>query len=152
MRNIFNPVDVDFYIKNINQLTPDITPRWGKMSATEMLAHCNVTYELIFEPQKHKKPSFIAKWLMKKFVKNKVVNDLPYKQNLPTGAMFVIKDNRNFDVEKKRLIGFLQKTQQLGADAFDGKNSESFGQLNAIEWNNMMAKHLDHHLAQFGVL
>ncbi|WP_313215173.1 DUF1569 domain-containing protein [Soonwooa sp.] len=152
MKNIFNILDVDTYIKAINQLTPETPAKWGKMSVDQMLAHCNVTYELIYEPQKHKKPGFFAKWMMKKFVKPKVTNELPYKQNLPTGPMFLIKDKKDFDLEKKRLIGFLQKTQQLGASAFDGKESASFGRLNSQEWNNMMAKHLDHHLAQFGIL
>ena len=59
--------------------------------------------------------------------------------------------NKNFDEEKKRLIGFIQKTQQLGRSAFDGKMSYSFGKLTAQEWNNMLAKHLNHHLDQFGV-
>ncbi|WP_300670877.1 DUF1569 domain-containing protein [Soonwooa sp.] len=152
MRNIFDASDVDVYIKAINSLTPDTPAKWGKMSVDQMLAHCNVTYELVYEPQKHKKPSFLAKWMMKTFVKPKVTNELPYKQNLPTGPMFVIKDRKDFELEKKRLIGFLQKTQQLGAEAFNGKESGGFGILTSKEWNNMMAKHLDHHLAQFGAL
>lgn len=152
MRNIFSAEDADFYIKAINQLTPETSAKWGKMSVDQMLAHCNVTYELVYEPQKHKKPGFLAKWMMKKFVKPKVTNELAYKQNLPTGPMFLIKDKKDFDFEKKRLIGFIQKTQQFGEAAFDGKESASFGKLNAQEWNNMMAKHLDHHLAQFGIL
>jgi len=63
----------------------------------------------------------------------------------------VIKERKNFDEEKKRLIGFIQKTQQLGAEAFDGKENFSFGKLTSEEWNNMFAKHLNHHLSQFGV-
>jgi hypothetical protein len=39
----------------------------------------------------------------------------------------------------------------MGADAFEGKESNSFGKLTASEWNIMMYKHLDHHLTQFGV-
>ena len=151
MKNIFDQADTSHFIKRINMLTEDSFPKWGLMSVDKMLAHCNVTYELIYEAEKHRKPSFIKKWLMKNFVKPKVTNELPYKQNLPTGAMFVITDNKNFEEERKRIIGFIQKTQQLGADAFEGKESFNFGKLTAKEWNNMMAKHLDHHLSQFGV-
>ncbi len=151
MKNIFDQNDTSHFIKRINALTEDSFPKWGVMSVDKMLAHCNVTYELIYEQEKHKKPGFIAKWIMKKFVKPKVTNDLPYKQNLPTAAMFVITDDKSFEEERKRIIGFIQKTQQLGAEAFDGKESFNFGKLTATEWNNMMAKHLDHHLTQFGV-
>ncbi|WP_337994864.1 hypothetical protein [Polaribacter ponticola] len=49
------------------------------------------------------------------------------------------------------MIGFILKTQELGADYFDGKESHSFGKLTEKEWNNTFYKHLDHHLTQFGV-
>ncbi|KFC21666.1 DUF1569 domain-containing protein [Chryseobacterium sp. FH1] len=151
MKNIFDQTDTSHFIKRINALTEDSFPKWGLMSVDKMLAHCNVTYELIYEQEKHRKPTFITKWLMKKFVKSKVTNELAYKQNVPTSAMFVITDSKNFEEERKRIIGFIQKTQQLGAEAFEGKESFNFGKLTATEWNNMMAKHLEHHLSQFGV-
>ena len=151
MQNIFDAKIAQEYINRINNLTPETQRKWGKMSVDQVLAHLNVAYETIYEPEKHPKPGFIAGLLLKNFVKSKTVNELPYKQNLPTGPMFIIKGNKNFDEEKKRLIGFIQKTQQLGSTAFDGKMSHSFGKLTAQEWNNMLAKHLNHHLDQFGV-
>ena len=116
-----------------------------------MLAHCNVSYEMVYEPEKHKKPGSIAKFILKTFVKSKVVGEKGYPHNSPTAPQFIIADRKNFEDEKKRLIGFIQKTQQLGESAFDGKESFSFGKLKAKEWSNMFAKHLNHHLAQFGV-
>ena len=88
---------------------------------------------------------------MKLLVKNAVVNNKPFKKNSQTGPQFVIKDDRNFEIEKTRLIEYLIKTQQLGDVYFDGKESHSFGVLTKEEWNNMFYKHLDHHLSQFGV-
>jgi hypothetical protein len=151
MKNIFEHGGSTHFIKRINALTEDSFPKWGLMSVDKMLAHCNVTYELIYESEKHKKPNFLAKWIMKSFVKRIVVNETPYKHNTQTAAMFVISDDKIFEEERKRIIGFIQKTQQLGAGAFEGKESFNFGRLTAREWNNMMAKHLDHHLTQFGV-
>ncbi len=151
MKNIFDQNDTSHFIKRINALTEDSFPKWGTMSVDKMLAHCNVTYELVYEQEKHRKPTFITKWLLKNFVKSKVVSETPYKHNSPTSAMFVITNDKVFEEERKRIIGFIQKTQQLGAEAFDGKESFNFGKLTATEWNNMMSKHLDHHLTQFGV-
>ncbi len=151
MENIFDPKAVQQYIDRINQLQPDTQRKWGKMSVDQMLAHLNVAYETVYEKEKHRKPGMIAKFLMKRFVKPKTTNELPYRQNLPTGPMFIIGGDRDFDLEKKRLIAFLQKTQELGSSAFDGKEHMSFGTLKAFEWNNLFAKHLNHHLAQFGV-
>lgn len=151
MENIFDAKDAQNYIDRINKLTPETPQQWGTMSVDQMLAHCNVAYETIYEPEKHKKPGAIAHFLLKTFVKPKTVNEVPYKQNLPTGPMFKIKGNKDFEEEKRRLIGFIQKTQQLGREAFEGKESHSFGKMSAQEYNNMLAKHLNHHLAQFGV-
>lgn len=151
MQNVFNAKEAQNYIDRIQKLSPETQRKWGKMSVDQMLAHCNVSYELVYEPQKHKKTSGIAKFILKKFVKPKVTNEIPYKQNLPTNLVFKIVDEKNFEEEKIRLIGFIQKTQQLGSEAFEGKESSSFGKLNSREWNNMFAKHLNHHLEQFGV-
>ena len=151
MQDIFNAKEAQNYIDRINKLSPDTKGKWGTMSVDQMLAHCNVTYEMVYEPQKHKAPSGIGKFILKNFVKSKVVGEKSYSQNSPTAPQFKINGDRDFDLEKKRLIGFIQKTQQLGRDAFDGKESFSFGKLKAQEWNNMFAKHLNHHLEQFGV-
>ena len=151
MQDIFNAKEARNYIDRINKLTPETQAKWGKMSVDQMLAHCNVTYEMVYEPHKHKAPGGIAKFILKSFVKPKVIGEKYYSQNSPTAPQFKIAGDRDFDLEKKRLIGFIQKTQQLGREAFDGKESFSFGKLKAQEWNNMFAKHLNHHLEQFAV-
>jgi hypothetical protein len=80
-----------------------------------------------------------------------VVGPKPYKRNSKTAPQFLIVSARNFEEEKKRLTEYLNKTQELGADYFDGKASHSFGKLTKQEWNTMFYKHLNHHLTQFGV-
>jgi hypothetical protein len=63
----------------------------------------------------------------------------------------MIKDSRDFESERTRLVQFIQRTQQLGESHFDNMESHSFGKLNKTAWNNMFYKHLNHHLTQFGV-
>lgn len=151
MENVFDARTAQNYINRINSLTADMQPLWGRMNPAQMLAHCCVTYEFVYEPQKHKPVGALAKFLLKTFVKPKVVGPKSYPKNTPTGPQFKVSATQDFDLEKKRLIGFIQKTQQLGAGAFDGKESFSFGKLKSAEWNAMFAKHLNHHLEQFGV-
>lgn len=150
MNNIFDLNDVNQVINRINQLSPDTERKWGTMTSAQMLAHCNVTYEMVYE-NIHPKPNAIARFMLKMFVKKTVVNDVPYKRDTRTAPQFLIKETKDFDAEKARLIAYIQKTQELGADHFDGKESHSFGALNKQEWNNLFYKHLDHHLTQFGV-
>lgn len=150
MESVFSPTDVATLIERINKLTPSTQPLWGKMSIAQMLAHCNVSYEMAYT-DKHPKPNALMKLVLKLLVKNKVVSETPYKHNNPTAPAFLIKEDKNFEEEKTRLIDHINQTLQLGEEHFDGRESHSFGTLSANEWNNMFWKHLDHHLSQFGV-
>lgn len=151
MQNVFDAQDAKEYINRINNLTPETQRKWGKMSVDQVLAHLNVAYDLTFTPEKFPKPNFIAKFLLSRFVKPKITNEIPYKQSLPTSPAFIIADERNFEEEKAKLIGNIQRVQQLGKEAFEGKENINFGKMAAQGWNNMFAKHLNHHLEQFGV-
>jgi hypothetical protein len=149
MKNVFSLTDSNEIIDRINQLTPDTKGLWGKMSVAQMLAHCNVSYEMAYE-KIHPAPNAFMKFILKLLVKKTVVNETPYKKSSQTAPAFIIKDDKDFDKEKERLINYIKKTQELGASYFEGKESLSFGALNKTEWNNMFYKHLDHHLQQFG--
>ena len=148
--SIFSKSVTDEIIERINKLQPSTHPKWGTMSVDQMLAHCNVTYEMIFEDM-HKKPNAFMRFILKAMVKNKVVDESSYPQNSRTAPAFIISGKKDFESEKSRLVNFIIKVQQQGENHFEGKESLSFGVLNKIEWNNMMYKHLNHHLSQFGV-
>ncbi len=150
MINIFLPESTAETISRIDKLSPDSTPLWGKMNVAQMFAHCALAYEMVYT-DKHKAPNGLMKFMLKAFIKKGVVNEVPYKKNLRTAPQFVIADERDFEEEKSQLIAYIKKTQELGADHFDGKENLSFGKMPVQEWNNLFAKHLDHHLRQFGV-
>lgn len=150
MKNIFDAQITNETIERINQLTPNTQALWGKMTVDQMLAHCNVTYEMVYE-DKHPRPNALVKFMLKLFVKPTVVGEKPYKKNMRTAPAFLMTEKKDFEVEKNRLIEYLKRTQELGEAHFDQKESHSFGKLTLKEWNIMFYKHLDHHLSQFGV-
>ena len=150
MKSIFDARDVAELTARIDRLTPATAPLWGRMTVGQMLAHCNVSYEMLYD-SKWPKPGLFKRLLLNLFVKPGVVGPKPYRRNLPTAPQFRIVDPKDFAVEKQRLVGFLHRVQQEGEHAFDGRESLSFGRLSAAEWNTMFYKHLDHHLSQFGV-
>jgi hypothetical protein len=150
MKNVFDPAVTAELIHRIEQLNPQSPALWGKMSVDQMLAHCCVAYEMALTDT-HPKANPVMRFLLKNFVKKGVVNEVPYKKNLPTAPAFRIKNEKNFGEEKGRLIAFLEQTLATGAARFEGKESPSFGPMTAKEWNNLLYKHLDHHLNQFGV-
>lgn len=148
-KNLFDVKETQETIERINALTPETQAQWGKMNVSQMFAHCNVAYELVYT-DKHPKPNALSKFMIKLFAKSAVVGPKPYKKNSRTAPMFVITDKREFEIEKNRLIEHLHKTQELGAKHFNGKENHAFGNLSTQEWNTMFSKHLDHHLTQFG--
>ena len=150
MKNIFQEEGVNEVINRINKLSANSKPEWGSMNAGQMLAHCNVAYDLDFLEDQPKAKG-LKKFMLKLFLKSLVVGEKPYSKNSRTSPDFLIADEREFDVEKSKLVTNMHKVQKLGESHYDGRESNSFGELTAKEWNNMYFKHLDHQLKQFGV-
>ena len=150
MKSIFSKEETGKLLSRINNLTQSSRPFWGNMTVSQMLAHCNVIYEMIYTDN-YPKPNLFKRFLLKIFVKKAVVGEKPYTKNGRTAPQFIITDDRDFEKEKKQLISYLIKTQELGENYFNNKENHSFGRLTKEEWNRMFYKHLDHHLKQFGV-
>ncbi len=150
MENVFSTTGLSTFQGRINQLSPISERQWGTMTPAQMLAHLNVAYDMALT-EKYTKPTGLKKWMLKKFVKQAVVGPKPFKKNGRTAPQFLVSDERDFEKEKATLLTNIQKVYDLGAEYFDNRESHSFGRLTSEEWNVMFAKHLDHHLRQFGV-
>jgi hypothetical protein len=148
--NVFLKETSDALLERLALLKCDSKPLWGKMNVAQLLAHLNVSYDLAYE-RMSSQHNFLMSWILKIFIKPLVVNEKPYKRNSSTAPLFIIANSRDFDTEMTKLIANIKDTQEKGAAYFEGKTSDSFGRLSAIEWNNLFYKHLDHHFRQFGV-
>lgn len=148
--NLFDKNGLEETLDRVAALSPKSSPKWGKMNVSQMLAHCNVAFEMTYT-DKHPKPKGIQKFLIKLIAKKAVVGPKPLKKNGRTAPVFLISDEREFQTERERLVDFLKKTYDLGPSHFEGMDSHSFGPLTSEEWNTLFSKHLDHHLTQFGV-
>lgn len=146
--NVFSRNVSNNLISRINTLTPDRSALWGKMDPAQMLAHCNISYEMVYEDYHHR-PNVLMRMVLQILVKPMVVSEVPYKKGSRTAPAFLVTGKKDFEQEKSRIIAYLNRTQALGETAFDGTRSLSFGRLTNLEWNNLFYKHLDHHLQQF---
>lgn len=147
--DLFDAAGLEAALQRIASLTPASQPLWGKMGVAAMFAHLNVAYEMLYDDT-HPRPNALMRFLLRTFLKNKVVGPQPYARNSPTAPQFRIADTRDFATERDRLIAYLRRMQGEGRARFEGRESASFGPLTAGEWNVMFSKHLDHHLRQFG--
>jgi hypothetical protein len=148
MESIFNPNDSANLIKRINSLSPSAPALWGKMNAAQMLAHCQVFVEIPLGDLSAKR-SFMG-LVFGKIAKKQVLNDEPLPQKLPTSKEARINENRDFDEEKAKLINLVKRFQQAGPGTLMKNPHPFFGKLTPAEWDKLNAKHLDHHLRQFG--
>ena len=151
IENMFESAGKERIVARIRALTPTTQSLWGKMTVAQMLAHVNVGYEIVHEPGKHARPGAVGRFFAKLFAKATVVGDKPYGRNGPTAPSFIIEDARDFGREKARLLTYIDKTYSQGAKHYEGLENMTFGVLSAKQWNTLFAKHLDHHLSQFGV-
>ena len=75
-------------------------------------------------------------------------NDQPFKKHLPTDKSFIMKEIKDFELEKKKLLDMLNRFTE--ANMIDEPHP-FFGKLTKEQWSKGTWKHLDHHLQQFGV-
>ena len=149
MPSLFNATDNQQIIYRINNLSPDNLPQWGKMNATQMLAHSQLPLKVAFGELKLKRG--LLGMLFGGIAKRQLMADKPFKQNLPTAPQFLVKDYENFESEKGKLINMIQKFNVDGPGGLSKDPHPFFGKLTTDEWDLLQWKHLDHHLRQFGV-
>ncbi|MDC1211971.1 DUF1569 domain-containing protein [bacterium] len=150
MNSIFDPSTLELLLHRISLLSDKTKPKWGKMNATEMLAHCSLVFEYN-NGQRQAKVSPIMKFFLKPMMRKVIVGAEPYKQNSPTAPYFKVVKTEVFELEKARLIANLTKYSKDGATGATSREHVWLGPISAEDWSQAMTKHLDHHLGQFGV-
>jgi len=149
MKNLFDKKDADEILRRLDNLGPSSQRLWGKMEVGQMLAHCRKTLEMA-AGDKILPRVLIGKLIGRFFVKS-FSNEKPLGKNGPTDKTLKITDSRNFEVEKQKLVEYIEKFQTGGEDKCTRHPHPFFGKLTPTEWSIGMYKHLDHHLRQFGV-
>ena len=151
VKNLFEAERVEEVKQRIWQLRPDSVRQWGTMSAAQAVAHCSVGIEIAAG---ERVPSKIALpfRILGKIVKPMALgNETPMRRNAPTSSEFLIKEDRDLPAEQVRLCSLIDKFAGAGPEGCTSHPHSFFGRLTPEEWAELMYKHLDHHLRQFGV-
>jgi hypothetical protein len=148
MKNLFEPATVVEVRERVNALRPDSERMWGRMSASQMLAHCSVSLETAVGERCP--PRIFIGRLLGPIAKPDFLSEKPMKRNSPTDKSFVISDERDFLAERERLQGLIARFAAGGPAKCTTHPHSFFGPLTPEEWARGMYKHLDHHLQQFG--
>jgi hypothetical protein len=135
-------------LARIGELRPDSQRRWGQMSVGQMLWHVNEAMEvalgLVTIPAA-KRPLPLPRPLIKFIVIN-----LPWPKGAPTLPSWVPKKEYDFTAERDRCLKLID---DMAAKRIDDEwpMSPTLGYMTGTDVTRLQAKHLDHHLKQFGV-
>jgi hypothetical protein len=149
MRSIFNNDDKNEILNRIDQLHPDSKPMWGKMSVSQMLAHCVVPTKISAGEIQNRRNIFGI--LFGKIAKKKMVGPDPFKKNLPTDPSFIIKHQPDFYKIQEELKATIERLYTTDKTQLLQRKHPFFGKMTLEEWGLLNYKHFDHHLRQFGV-
>jgi hypothetical protein len=134
--------------RRLAALTADARRQWGTMSIDQMLHHVNhaLNGALGREPATLEIPVPLPAWLGKP-----IVLYLPWPKGSPTAREWISTGERyDFETEKELALKLIDEVAAvpIGADTWPRHNL--FGDVGGDYWSRVNAKHLDHHLRQFG--
>lgn len=135
------------------RLTPADAPRWGRMSAHEMVVHLGDGARMALG-RMPVRPSRIraARWLRLPVVKHVFVYLLPFPRSAPTARELLSTRPGDWTED---VATFARLSEDLAARATDPQSlwpeHPFFGRLSRRDWGTLGYRHTDHHLRQFGV-
>ena len=150
MKSLFDAATATETKGRIARLEPGSMRQWGKMNASQAMAHCAITMEWAvgdsFAPR-----MFLGR-IFGPLAKSKVLKDeAPLRRNTPTAKSLVVANERDLEKECQRLCALIDRFSAGGPQRCTKHPHTFFGPLTPEEWARLMYKHLDHHLRQFGV-
>ena len=135
----------------IRQLRLDSQRQWGTMTVAQAVTHCAVGLEIATGERVPSKLALPFRILGKIVKPMALGNDTPMRRNAPTAKEFLVKDHQDLEPEQERLCALIDRFAAAGPAGCTAQPHSFFGRLTPEEWAELMYKHLDHHLRQFGV-
>ncbi len=150
MKNLFEAARVAEVKERMARLTSDSQRQWGTMTPAQALAHCSGGMGMALGETVPPRLLIgrIIGWMVKPLA---LGNDAPMRRNSPTVKDLMIRDQRDLGTERERLIGMIDRFAAAGPAGCTTHPHSFFGRLTPDEWAELMYKHIDHHLRQFGV-
>lgn len=150
MKNLFDESRVKEVQERLARLSSGSQRQWGTMNAAQALAHCSAGLEWAVGDKVP--PRMFVGRILGFIVKPLALrNDDPMRKNSPTAKDLVVHDQRDFEMERVRLSGLINRFAAAGPKGCTKHPHSFFGRLTPDEWAILSYKHLDHHLRQFGV-
>ena len=148
MKTVFDNSTREELIARVNSLNENCKAQWGKMNVYQMLNHCTKCDDMILSKVAVKQV-FLGRLFGKLALKNVLKNDKPLRKNSPTAPELIIKEKAG-DVALQK-PEWIKRISEYGY--FDNPHfvHPFFGTMTKEQVGQLVYKHHDHHLRQFGV-
>lgn len=151
MSNTISEEQKQQFVLRLDKLGPESKAAWGSMNVTQMLTHMNDAFRICLGM---KTAIDKSNFLWNKIIFPAAVYVLP---GFPKGSATAKELDQQQEGSKPRdfytELEFLKKM----LDVFNEREAEKvkphpmFGTLSKEQWRDLLVKHLNHHLKQFGV-
>lgn len=148
-KTLFDPSTKTEIIDRIGRLHPSSTAKWGTMTATEMLYHCNLSNQLVLEETRdYEKPSIAIR--LKKFVVFHLLTHIPRNNRGPERTRTKDKiGDVQFGLQLETYVSLIHRL--VNHEKPFRSIHPALGFLTEEEWGRILWMHMDHHLRQFGL-
>jgi len=146
MADLFDSSERAALSARLQRLRPDDEARWGSLTPARLLAHLIDAFAIGFGERKVQ--------VRRGFLSTRLGRALVLRLPIPRGRItappdFHATEPGDFAADKQRVLDLIARFAD-GPDQRWG-SSPIFGELTPRQWATLQAKHLRHHLEQFGL-
>ena len=132
--------------QRLDALRPDVPPRWGRMTAPQMVTHLLEAYRMPsgdLRIRRMKMPlRALVRWLM--------LYVLPFPKGAPTAPQLLARVPTSWASDVAALRAAIAAATRPAPGAPVGDHP-IFGAMSVDDWGVLLHKHTDHHFRQFGI-
>ena len=144
--SIYDDASRSALLRRLDGLRPDHAPRWGRMTAPQMVTHLLEAFRMPSGELRIRR-SFVplrplVRWLMLYVV--------PFPKGAPTAPQLLRRVAATWEADVSALRGAIERATRPAPGAPIGDHP-IFGDMSVDDWGVLMHKHTDHHLRQFGL-
>ena len=150
MNSLFDKTANHNIISRIEKLRPSSKARWGKMNATKMLGHLDLSFQANFGEIVLKRDILLST-IFKPVARKILLGKKPFWKNMPTDKKLLPQKPLDFFDEQQKVIEMIKRYVTNGPQIISKNPHNILGKITAEQSAFISYKHVDHHLRQFGV-
>lgn len=150
-KTLKNPQDVEDIVDRIMKISENSERKWGKMSAAQMISHCDKILQVGTGKTVLPDTNFFIKavGICTKLEMKIFNNGIP--PNMPTFDEVIIKENCNLEKSRTELLRTIDEFIRYSETDKLIREHALFGKMSREDWCFLQYKHINHHLKQFKV-